>query len=109
MMEGAMTDEISRDKPGGTEFNRRGLLKCMAWAGSGIVWTGSGGVPRGLGLGGEARAAPAEGLTFVQTSGSHIGFNKEANPDPNATLQAGIARVNKLPKKPAMILHTGDV
>src|SRR5436853_363205 len=27
MMEGAMTDETSRNKPGGTEFNRRGLLK----------------------------------------------------------------------------------
>jgi 3',5'-cyclic-AMP phosphodiesterase len=97
------------DKPGNVSTSRRGLLKCMAWAGTGIVWSVAGGVPRGFSLGGEALAAPADGFTFVQISDSHIGFNKEANPDPNATLQAAIDRVNKLPKKPAMILHTGDV
>jgi len=62
------------DKPNaGT--SRRGLLKCMAWAGTGIVWTVAGGIPRGLGLG-EAFAAPMDGFTFVQISDSHIGFNK---------------------------------
>ena len=96
-------------KPDGAGTSRRGLLKCMAWAGTGIVWTVAGGIPRGLGLGDAALAASADGFTFVQISDSHIGFNKEANPDPNATLQAAIERVNKLPKKPAMILHTGDV
>ncbi len=45
----------------------------------------------------------------MQISDSHIGFNKEANPDPNATLQAALDRIAKLPKKPAMLLHTGDV
>jgi 3',5'-cyclic-AMP phosphodiesterase len=106
MMEGAMTDESSR------EFNRRGLLKCMAWAGTGIVWTVSGGVPRALGLGGAASAAEmgkGKDFTFVQISDSHIGFNKEANPDPNATLQAALDRIAKLPTKPSMLLHTGDV
>jgi Icc protein len=88
--------------------NRRGLLKCLAWAGTGIVWTVSGGVPRGLGLG-EAFAAPADGFTFVQISDSHIGFNKEANPDPNGTLRAALERIAKLPKPPAMLIHTGDV
>ena len=29
--------------------NRRGLLKCMAWAGTGVVWAISGGVPRTAG------------------------------------------------------------
>src|SRR6266403_2765706 len=89
--------------------SRRGLLKCMAWAGTGIVWTVAGGVPRGLGLGGEAFGAPMDGFTFVQISDSHIGFNKEANPDPNATLQAALDRIAGLPKKPAMMIHTGDV
>ena len=95
----------SSEHPGST---RRGLLKCLAWAGTGIVWTVAGGVPRGLGLG-EALAAPADGFTFVQISDSHIGFNKEANPDPNATLQAALDRVAKLPKQPSLLLHTGDV
>jgi len=89
--------------------SRRGLLKCMAWAGTGLVWTVSGGIPRGLGLG-DALAAPAvHDFTFVQISDSHIGFNKEANPDPNATLQAAIDRIDKLPKRPALVLHTGDI
>src|ERR1700747_1433920 len=106
MMEGAMTDESSR------EFNRRGLLKCMAWAGTGIVWTVSGGVPRALGLGGAASAAEmgkGKDFTFVQISDSHIGFNKEANPDPNATLQAALDRIAKFAKPPGMVVHTGDL
>ncbi len=87
---------------------RRDLLKCMAWAGTGILWTVSGGVPRCLGLGGSASAATA-GFNFVQISDSHIGFNKEANPDPNATLQLALDKIAALPQKPAMMLHTGDV
>ena len=99
---------MDTQKPDNAGTSRRGLLKCMAWAGTGIVWTVAGGVPRGLGLG-EALAAPADGFTFVQISDSHIGFNKEANPDPNATLQAALDRITKLPKQPAMVIHTGDV
>src|SRR5437667_1779652 len=99
---------MDTQKPGNPGPSRRGLLKCMAWAGTGIVWTVSGGVPRGLGLG-EAFAAPMDGFTFVQISDSHIGFNKEANPDPNATLQAALDRIARLPKPPAMLIHTGDV
>ena len=99
---------MDTQKPGNPGPSRRRLLKCMAWAGTGIVWTVSGGVPRGLGLG-EAFAAPMDGFTFVQISDSHIGFNKEANPDPNATLQAALDRITKLSKPPAMVLHTGDV
>src|SRR5690242_20798465 len=99
-------DAQKPDKPG---TSRRGALKCLAWAGTGIVWTVAGGVPRPLGLGEAMAATPADGFTFVQISDSHIGFNKEANPDPNATLQAALDRIAKLPKKPAMMIHTGDV
>jgi 3',5'-cyclic-AMP phosphodiesterase len=99
-------DTRDSDNPGST---RRGLLKCMAWAGTGIVWSVAGGVPHGLGLGGAALAAPAGGFSFVQISDTHIGFKAEANPDPNATLQAALDSVAALPNKPAMMLHTGDV
>ena len=37
------------------ETGRRGFLKCMTWAGTGLVWTMAGGVPAALGL--EAAAA----------------------------------------------------
>src|SRR5262249_35957317 len=89
----------------------RGFLKCMAWAGTGVVWTVSGGLPRSLGMIGSAAAAEvgAGALTFVQMSDSHIGFNKEANPDVTATLQAAVDKIKAMPARPAFLLHTGDI
>jgi hypothetical protein len=43
--------------------NRRGLLKCMAWAGSGVLWGLSGGVPRSPAPG--PMKVPAERLHSV--------------------------------------------
>ncbi len=100
------------DKNSTAPTSRRGVLKCMAWAGTGLVWTVVGGVPRSINLGDEANAAEmAKGadFTFVQISDSHIGFKAEANPDPNGTLQLALDRVAKLPKHPAFMIHTGDV
>jgi 3',5'-cyclic-AMP phosphodiesterase len=100
------------DKNSTAPTSRRGVLKCMAWAGTGLVWTVVGGVPRSINLGGEAGAAEAvkgADFTFVQISDSHIGFKAEANPDPNATLQLALDRIAKLPKHPAFMIHTGDV
>ena len=99
-------DTQKPDKPGPS---RRGLLKCMAWAGTGLVWTVSGGVPRGLGLGEAFAATAADGFTFVQISDSHIGFNKEANPDTPGTLAAACELLKAEPRKPSLVLHTGDV
>ena len=91
-------------------LSRRRLLECSAWAGAGLVWSLSGGIPRAMQLAGDAMAeVPAGGLSFVQISDSHIGFNKEANPDPTGTLTAAIAKVRSLAVAPAFMLHTGDV
>src|SRR6202034_444768 len=55
-------------------LGRREVLECMVWAGTGVLWTISGGVPHSIGLIGEAAAAePATGFTFLQMSDSHIG------------------------------------
>jgi 3',5'-cyclic-AMP phosphodiesterase len=89
--------------------SRRDFMKCLAWAGTGIVWSVAGGVPRAMNLGGPAVAAPADGFSFVQISDTHIGFKAEANPDPNATLQVALDKIAALPNKPAMMIHTGDV
>jgi len=78
---------------------RRDFMKCLARAGTGIVWSVAGGVPKGLGLGGAALAAPAGGFTFVQISDTHMGFKAEANPDPNATLQVALDKIAALPSK----------
>jgi 3',5'-cyclic-AMP phosphodiesterase len=97
------------DKDG---LNRRGFLECMAWAGTGMLWTVSGGLLGSSLLASKAGAAEmAKGkFSFVQISDSHIGFNKEGvNTDVVATLQAAISRINALPEPPDFVLHTGDL
>src|SRR5437879_132423 len=101
-----MSDYISHDHEH-DGIDRRGFLKCMAWAGTGVLWTLSGGILSSAGL---AEAAGRRGemggeLNFVQISDSHIGFNKEANKDVTATLQEAVARINALPAAPAFLIH----
>ena len=92
-------------------IDRRGFLKCMAWAGTGLLFTVGGGVLKSYGLSQlGADAAPAAGtLSFVQISDSHIGFSKEANKDVVGTLQAAVDKINALPTPPAFLIHTGDL
>jgi 3',5'-cyclic AMP phosphodiesterase CpdA len=99
--------ESDRDDDG---VSRRKVLECMTWVGTGVLWTISGGVPHSVGLIEEASAAEAKGLTFVQISDSHIGFDFKT-PYPNAlgTLTECIAKVKALPTKPAFMIHTGDI
>jgi 3',5'-cyclic AMP phosphodiesterase CpdA len=90
-------------------LTRRSLLECAPWAGTGIVWGLSGGVPYALGLVGEASAAEATGLTFLQISDSHIGFAKPVNPDVKGTLGEAVSRIAAMPTKPSFLIHTGDI
>jgi hypothetical protein len=89
--------------------SRRKVLECMTWAGTGLLWTVAGGVPRSLGLVDGAMAAEAPGLTFLQISDSHMGFDKPANPNAKGTLEEAIARVKAIPQKPSFMIHTGDI
>jgi 3',5'-cyclic AMP phosphodiesterase CpdA len=91
--------------------NRRKVLECMTWAGTGVLWTIAGGVPHSLGIMGEAQAQEAKGLTFLQISDSHIGFHLPPNSNALGTLEEAIAKVNALtlPQKPAFMIHTGDI
>jgi 3',5'-cyclic AMP phosphodiesterase CpdA len=100
------TSKYERDGDG---VSRRKVLECMTWTGTGLLWTLTGGVPRSLGLIGEAVAADTTGLTFLQISDSHIGFDKAANPHTSATLEEAIAKVKSLPIKPSFMIHTGDI
>lgn len=96
-----------------SELSRRSFLKCSAWAGAGVIWALVGGIPRAFALDDIAKhpdtARLAGHFHFIQISDSHIGFNKEANPDPIKTLHAAIDKVNALPMAPSLILHTGDI
>jgi plastocyanin len=109
-------------KPGGTDasdkthqddaldadgLDRRNFLSCMAWVGTGLIWTMSGGIPSSSRLGAQA---PKKGeLFFMQISDSHIGFDKAANSDVTATLRAAIGKINAMPVQPAFMIHTGDI
>jgi 3',5'-cyclic AMP phosphodiesterase CpdA len=102
----------NKDTPkgqGGEGLSRRKVLECMTWAGTGVLWTVTGGVPRSLGLVGEAHAQGAGALTFLQISDSHVGFDKPANPNALGTLEEAINKVKALPVKPSFMIHTGDI
>src|ERR1700733_15822569 len=90
-------------------INRRKVLECMTWVGTGVLWTISGGVPRSLGIIGEAQAQEARGLTFLQISDSHVGFHLPPNANALGTLQECVSKVNALAVKPAFMIHTGDI
>jgi plastocyanin len=98
------------------EWDRRGFLQCMAWVGTGAVWTMAGGVLKGMPLEQAARGMAkgmagmgGSGLRFVQISDSHIGFDKPANTDVTGTLRAAVAKIKAAPEQPSFVLHTGDL
>jgi 3',5'-cyclic-AMP phosphodiesterase len=101
----SMSDEMKKDQ--GNQLERRNFLKCMAWAGAGVVWVMRGGVLT------SSRLVPGAGRTgvfsFVQISDSHIGFNKEPNQDVTKTFQEAVNKINALEDQPAFLIHTGDI
>ena len=94
-------------------IDRRGFLKCMAWAGTGVLWTISGGVLVSKTLAEVAKTGSslpkATDLSFLQISDSHIGFSKEANKDVTETFKIALDRINAMPTQPAFLIHTGDI
>ena len=101
-----MKKAIEADEDG---IDRRGFLQCMRWAGAGLIWSFQSGVPISNMLRAETHHSQPADFSFVQISDSHIGFNKPANPDVNATLNAAITKINALSKQPDLIIHTGDL
>jgi Icc protein len=94
--------------------DRRGFLQCMAWVGTGAMWTLTSGVLKGMPIEQAARGAMGhgagmDGLRFVQISDSHIGFDKPANTDVTTTLRAAVAKIKAAPEQPSFVLHTGDL
>ena len=95
-------------------IDRRNFLNCMAWAGTGLLWTMAGGVPSSrlfAATSGSqaAHQSAGSGFSFVQISDSHIGFNKAANQDVTGTLKLALDKINALPGTPDLLLHTGDI
>ncbi len=98
--------EIQRSRDG---IDRRGMLKCMAWVGTGLLWTVNGGIPAARVFGDQPNQAGRSSFSFVQISDSHIGFNSAPNHDVVGTLREVVARINAMPQRPAFVLHTGDL
>jgi Icc protein len=90
-------------------IDRRGFLECMAWAGTGLVWTATGGVMSSRLLTAAEAAETSGRFRFVQISDTHVGFTGQANKDAAATLEQTVARINALEPAPAFVLHTGDL
>jgi 3',5'-cyclic AMP phosphodiesterase CpdA len=94
-------------------LSRRNALKCMAYGGAGTLFALSGGILAPIDLvmaAADKNAAAKLGKPlFVQISDTHIGFNKDANPDVGGSLNHAIDLVNAMPEQPALIIHTGDI
>jgi 3',5'-cyclic-AMP phosphodiesterase len=91
---------------------RRTALSCMAWAGAGVLWTVSGGVPMSRIISSAEAAEPkakTSSFSFVQISDSHIGFNKDPNTEPTGTLEEAIKHIDTMKQRPAFMIHTGDI
>jgi hypothetical protein len=92
------------------DTKRRGFLKCMLWAGTGVCWTVSGGTPGSSLLGGSAPAAePSNDLTFEQLSDRHISFAAAPNTNVASTLTAAVAQVKQSKGTASLRIQTGDV
>jgi 3',5'-cyclic AMP phosphodiesterase CpdA len=85
----------------------------MAFGSAGTLFALSGGIFAPVDLAVAAtegdRVARLGKPLFLQISDTHIGFNKDANPDVNGTLTQTINLVNAMPEQPALIIHTGDI
>jgi 3',5'-cyclic AMP phosphodiesterase CpdA len=104
-----MTDKIIHDHHH-DGIDRRGFLKCMAWVGTGVLYSVTGGILRSQTLSRQGALESAKGsFSFAQISDSHIGFKHEPNQDVTATLQEAVDRLNALPEPPDFIIHTGDL
>ena len=114
-------DEHGNTRPTGSNYistdlsedgvDRRGFLRCMAWAGTATVWGMAGGIPKSFAISRLPYLSETErkSIFFAQVSDSHIGFAKEANKDVTATLREAVNKLNALPQSPAFVLHTGDI
>src|SRR5271154_4592515 len=105
MQDGGKTNQPALST--GDGIDRRGMLKCMAWVGTGLVWSVAGGVATSRVFGQAPTVKPT--FTFAQISDSHLGFSRDPNKDVAGTLKQTIARINALPEPPAFLLHTGDL
>ncbi len=109
-----MSDYIEHDHQD-DGIDRHGFLKCMAWAGTGVIWALAGGRVTSTALADALRAAPgapavvpSADFSFVQISDSHIGFHQAANKNVIGTFEEAVRRINGLPQRPAFVIHTGD-
>jgi 3',5'-cyclic AMP phosphodiesterase CpdA len=89
-------------------IDRRGFLEWMACVGTGVAWTVTGGFLSSQAFGQGMKNTKGE-LQFVQISDTYIGFNKPANSNVKATVEATIEKINALLNPPDFIIHTGDL
>jgi 3',5'-cyclic AMP phosphodiesterase CpdA len=101
--------EVNAAEPSSSDgIDRRGFLHCMAWAGTGIIWSFAGGIPVSSVFGATTKQRASD-FSFIQISDSHIGFAKPANPDVTATLQKAVDKIKAASTVPDFLIHTGDL
>jgi 3',5'-cyclic-AMP phosphodiesterase len=100
---------LPASQPSNDGIDRRGFLECMAWAGTGMIWSVSGGVLSSRVFGQQPAGTKPPDFTFIQVSDSHIGFKKPPNQDVAGTLESAVGQINASGGPHALLLHTGDL
>ena len=97
------------NKPEGV--TRRHALECMIWAGTGVLWTVSGGVPKSLGLLGAAEAAEAPDRLHLPADLGQPCRLRQGRPIrmPSTRSRRRSARSRRCRQGPSFMIHTGDI
>ena len=91
-------------------MNRRQLLRHGAWFGGAVVLAvGGGAVVSSVVADSHSALDDPNALLFAQISDSHLGFTGPANTDVTKSFAAAIDKLNALPRRPAFVMHTGDL
>ena len=99
-----MSDIIThnQDKDG---IDRRGFLKCMAWAGTGVLWTMTGGVLKSQTLSQVPDAAalrPGRISVSSRSATATSASTRQPTRMSTATLREAVAKINALPRPPVI-------
>lgn len=98
-----------------TTFDRRAFLRIAGFSlGAGALHAFAPGLARGEGRAlaqrlGRANGEPPAPFVFAQLSDTHVGFVGPPNPMGTAAFERAVAVLDRLPKRPDLVLFTGDL
>ena len=102
-----MSHDHNHNDEGGV--SRRKVLECMTWAGTGVLWTISGGVPRRSVSSMPPTPPSLRAFPSCRSATAMSASTSRPIPMRVGTLEEAINKINAMPMKPSLMIHTGDI